>query len=161
MFKLSEKVKYMAFGALLTVIGFMLGTLNTSTDAQSSAQQIDELTVKRLKVSESIAVVDQTSNPQVLINYDENGGSITVYAKDYLITSLAAAELKIGEHGGQFAALTTNGKVGSAVTTDEDGGAIAAFANEGNGGIVLMNTMGNGIISTTNKFGHSSYFPGE
>ena len=152
MFKLSEKVKYMALGALIAFAGFMLGSTTQGIEAQSESKVIDKLVVGELDVQRSIRVMGNTGLAQVSIDSSKVGGRIHLYNKNWepLIT------LGILENG-----------MPSIGVKDEKGGGMAALGidkNKGYGVVHVADTYrqakvvmgapdGKGLVVTQDKFG--------
>ena len=89
MFRLREKLKYMALGALITLAGFVLGNMNENTEAQSGSETIHELTVRSMIVLEDIKVINDDNMPQVVITWDEDGGKVSAHSpRDTLLWEL-------------------------------------------------------------------------
>lgn len=106
-FKLCEKVKYMVFGSLLTLAGFMFGSLNNGIDAQSESEVINELKVQKLVVYDNIILYDTNQampEPRVVIMHDVNGGDVSVYGK----ARKPLARIGIASAGGNFWAYGKN-----------------------------------------------------
>ena len=78
-FRLREKLKYMFLGGLLTLAGFMFGTMNSDTTAQSGYETIDKLIVQELIVRKDIRIMGDGLEPQVLMSWDRNGGRVVTY----------------------------------------------------------------------------------
>ena len=132
-FKLSEKVKYMIFGALLTLSGFIVGTLNNGIEAQSGSDTIDKLTVRELTVLEHLIVRNEDGDIVVIIGHNDNSGSITTIdkqAKGVIIFSFQA------QGGGPVGAITAdrNNIVKSSIlmTIDQGQAGIDVRDSEGN-----------------------------
>ena len=154
MSKLSEKMKYMALGALIALSGFMLGSFNDGTDAQSRTQMIDELAVKTLYVFDEIIVVDSTQvnkKAVVLINYDENGGQIKTYSKR---SEKGHASMGVDQNGGQMRIYPNTGNSGAAITTTDDmKTSLTIFPKQGRGTVSLGTHLGNGVMWVNSKDG--------
>lgn len=152
MFKLSEKVKYIALGALIALAGFMLGSMTKGLEAQSESKVIDKLVVGELDVQRSIRVVGATGLAQVSIDSSETGGQIHLYNINWepLIT---LAILKNGmpsvgvrsEKGGGMAALGIDKAKGYGIVQVADKYRQAH--------VVMGAPDGKGLVVTQDKFG--------
>ena len=128
MFRLREKVKYMALGALITLAGFVLGNMNEDTEAQSGSETINELTVRNMVVLEDIRVLNDDNMPQVVITWDEDGGKVSAHSPR------GHAALGVGEEGGLIQVANAEGKIGAQVTMNENGGIVVVRSTNGPGG---------------------------
>ena len=135
-FKLSEKVKYMIFGALLTLSGFIVGNLNNGIEAQSGSDTIDKLTVRELTVLEDLIVRNEDGDIVVLIDSSDGNGRITIrdkQAKGVIIFGFQA------QGGGPI-------------------GAITADKNSTEKSSILMSVIqGQGLISVTDSEGNTEH----
>ena len=112
MIRLREKLKYMLFGGLLAFAGFMFGSMNSETTAQSGSETIDKLTVRELNVTEAMILRDDTGRPAVIISSNEKGGSVIAYSK----SKIGAAHLSAIEDSGALT-VTGIGKAGVIIAT--------------------------------------------
>ena len=150
MFRLREKLKYMALGALIALTGFVLGNMNKDTEAQSGSETIDRLTVRDLVVLKGIRVMNDDNEHQVIITWDEDGGRVTTYSP------IGKAGLGVGKHGGYLRVTDVEGEGGAQVTMEEDGGSVMIFSSNGTGGVALDFYEGNGVVYTRDSLGNIS-----
>ena len=153
MFKLREKLKYMALGALIALTGFVLGNMNKDTEAQSGSETIDELTVRKLTVLEDITVIADNGEPRVVISWDENGGRVSCYGLGG-IRAAAGAGLQIGKLGGIVGVTGRKGSAGASLTIGTEGGGVTIFPVAGKGGAALSIVEGDGVVFTRDRFGN-------
>ena len=129
-FRLGEKVKYMALGALVALISFIFGCINGAKDGQSIAGTVDELTVKTLIVRDKIVVTD--------------GGPVY----DVVITK--------GEYGGVVAVSDKKAQGRAAMMVGMNGGEMHVFPKEGNGKAVIKTADGSGTLCSAYAYlGHN------
>ncbi len=148
MFRLREKVKYMALGALITLAGFVLGNMNENTEAQSGSETINELTVRNMIVLEDIKVINDDNLPQVVIAWDEDGGNVSTHSPR------GHAALGVGEEGGLIQVANAEGKIGAQVTMNENGGIVVVRSTNGPGGAALAIYEGDGVVYTKDRLGN-------
>ncbi len=148
MFRLSEKVKYMALGALITLAGFVLGDMNENTEAQSGSETINELTVRNMVVLEDIRVLNDDNMPQVVITWDEDGGNVSTHSPR------GHAAFGVGEEGGLIQVANAEGKIGAQVTMNENGGIVVVRSTNGPGGAALAIYEGDGVVYTKDRRGN-------
>ncbi len=149
MFRLREKLKYMALGSLLILAGFILGNMDSDTDAQSESERIGELTVRELTVLEDITVIGDNGNRRVVISWDEDGGRVTCFDSE----EIRAAGLSISENGGLVAVVGREGG-GASLSVDEEGGGVSIFPADGKTGGAGLGIMGgDGVAFTIDRFG--------
>ena len=148
-FRMREKLKYMFFGGVLTLAGFMLGNMNSNTTAQSEYETIDKLTVRELVVRKDIRVMGDDTDPRVHISWNRDGGRVVTYGPK----GRGAASLLVAEGNG---ALTTQGskeKTGATLMVNEGGGVLSLFAPDGKARILLGISEGEGVAYLVDKFG--------
>ena len=150
MFRLREKLKYMALGALIALTGFVLGNMNKDTEAQSGSETIEKLTVRDLIVLKGIRVMNDDNERQVIITWDEEGGRVTTYSP------IGKAGLGVGKHGGYLRVSDVEGNGGAQVTMEEKGGSVMIFSANGAGGVALALYEGGGVVYTRDKLGNIS-----
>lgn len=148
MFRLREKLKYMALGALITLAGFVLGNMNEDTEAQSGSETINELTVRNMIVLEDIKVLNNDNMPQVVIAWDEDGGNVSAHSPR------GHAALGVGEEGGLIQVANAEGKIGAQVTMNENGGIVVVRSTSGPGGAALAIYEGDGVVYTKDRLGN-------
>ncbi len=167
-FRLSEKLKYMVLGSLLTLAGFMFGNMNRDTEAQLGYEMIDELTVRRLIVVEGITIRSNSGQPRVMISSDKKGGKVTVFGPGG-IRGRGAASLSLTENGGRVSIFGIGGKdaamlavteKGATLTTaevdisaNEEGGRITVFDREGKPRVGFGIEDGEEFAYLVNRFG--------
>ena len=150
MLRLREKLKYMTLGGLIVLAGFVFGNMNKNTQAQSEAETINELTVRNMIVLEGIKVINDGNVPQVVINWDENGGNVSTHSPR------GQAALGVGEHGGLIQVGNAEGKIGAQVTMNENGGTVVVRSISGSGAAALAIYEGNGVVYTRDRLGNIS-----
>ena len=168
-FRLSEKLKYMVLGSLLTLAGFMFGNMNRDTEAQLGSETMDTLTVRKLIVVEGITIRSNSGSPRVMISSDRNGGKVTVFGPGG-IRGRGAASLSLTENGGRVSvfggidgedaamlAVTENGGTLTTaevdISTNEEGGRITVFDREGKSRVGFGIDNGEGFAYLVNRFG--------
>ena len=174
-FRLHEKLKYMLFGGLLVLTGSMFGNMSSNTAAQFGSETIDELIVRKLKVTEDITLYDGFS-PLVHIHHNEHGGQVIIASRD----KSGFAQMGITENGGKIVTISKeSGGVIISSTEDMDGiievyakghkkvvkisnnagGYVSTLAKTGEGTVVLAMVKGDGVVVTQDKFGRINAFP--
>ena len=148
-FKLHEKLKYMAFGGLLTFAGFMFGSMNSDTTAQSGYETIDKLTVRELIVRKDIRVISEDMNPRVHISWDRNGGRVVTYGPK----QIGAASLLVADGNGVVTTQGSKEKTGASLMVNEGGGVLSLFAPDGNAKVLLGISEGDGTAYLVDKLG--------
>ena len=151
-FRLREKLKYMFLGGLLTLAGFMFGTMNSDTTAQSGYETIDKLTVQELIVRKDIRIMGDGLEPQVLMSWDRNGGRVVTYGPKGP-KGMSAASLLVAEGNGIVTAQGSKGKTGASLMVNEGGGVVSLFAPDGKARVVLGISEGEGVAYLVDKFG--------
>lgn len=146
--RVREKLKYMFFGGLLTLAGFILGNLNNTTDAQFGYETIDKLTVGELIVRKDIRLMREGMDPQVLISWDREGGRVVTYGPK----GVGAASLLVAEGNGVVTTQGSKEKTGASLMVNEGGGVLSLFAPDGNAKVVLGISEGDGVAYLINKF---------
>ena len=154
MFRLREKLKYMALGGLIVLTGFVFGNMNKNTEAQSGSETTDELTVRKLTVLEDITVVADDGERRVVISWDENGGRVSCLGPKDM--PAVGAGLSIGEMGG---VVGVRGKKGgsASLTLGKEGGRVSVFPVTGKGGAALGIIEGDGVVFTIDRFGKQAH----
>ncbi len=147
-FRLREKLKYMFFGGLLTLAGFMFGSMNSETTAQFGYETIDKLTVGELIVRKDITVMSDDMDPRVHISWDRGGGRVITYGPK----GMGAASLLVAEGNGVVTAQGSKEKTGGSLMVNEGGGVLSLFAPDGDAKILLGISEGDGIAYIINKF---------
>jgi hypothetical protein len=147
-FRLREKLKYMFLGGLLTLAGFMFGSMNSDTTAQSGYETIDKLTVRELIVHKDIRVMGDDMDPRVHISWDRGGGRVITYGPK----GMGAASLLVAEGNGVVTTQGSKEKTGASLMVNEGGGVLSLFAPDGNARIVLGISEGDGVAYLVNKF---------
>ena len=148
MFRLREKLKYMALGGLIVLTGFVLGNMNEDTEAESGSETINELTVRNMIVLEGIRVVNDDNVPQVVIDWGENGGNVSAHSPR------GQAAFGVGEHGGLIQVGDVEGKIGAQVTMNENGGVVVVHSTKGPGGAALAIYEDDGVVYTKDRLGN-------
>ena len=146
--KLREKLKYMFFGGLLTLVGFMFGNINNNTNAQFGYETIDKLTVRELIVRKDIRVMSDSMDPRVHISWDRSGGRVITYGPK----GLGAASILVAEGSGVVTTQGSKEKTGASLMVNEGGGVLSLFAPDGKAKIVLGISEGDGVAYLVNKF---------
>ena len=149
MFRLRERLKYMFFGGLLVFAGFMFGSLNNDTTAQSGYNTIDKLTVGELNVLNSLTVRGVNGKPMVFIDSDKDGGMVRVFES----TGQVCAAIVVNEDGGAVLVQADKDKRGALLNISDDGGSIEVFDKEGIPRAILSVHNGKGRVSTKDKYG--------
>ena len=149
MLRLREKLKYMFLGGLLLFAGFMFGSLNRDTTAQSGYGTIDKLTVRELNVLNRITVRGVNGIPMVVIGSDKDGGLVYVYKP----TGKVCAALAVDEKGGVVLAQTDRDERGTLLKINDEAGSVAIYDKEGVPRAILDVLNGNGSVSTKDKYG--------
>lgn len=147
--RLREKLKYMFLGGLLTLAGFMLGNMNSNTEAQFGYETIDKLTVGELIVRKDIRVMREGMDPRVLISSDREGGRVVTYGPK----GVGAASLLVAEGNGVVTTQGSKEKAGASLMVNEGGGVLSLFAPDGNARIVLGISEGDGVAYLVDKLG--------
>ena len=148
-FRLREKLKYMFLGGLLTLAGFMFGSMNSDTTAQFGYETIDKLTVGELIVRKDITVMSDDMDPRVHISWDRNGGRVITYGPK----GMGAASLLVAEGNGVVTTQGSKEKTGASLMVNEGGGVLSLFAPDGKARIVLGISEGDGVAYLVDKFG--------
>ena len=148
-FRLREKLKYMFLGGLLTLAGFMFGSMNSDTTAQFGYETIDKLTVGELIVRKDITVMSDDMDTRVHISWDRNGGRVITYGPK----GMGAASLLVAEGNGVVTTQGSKEKTGASLMVNEGGGVLSLFAPDGKARIVLGISEGDGVAYLVNKFG--------
>ena len=163
-----EKVIYMSLGALIALLGYMLGTLNSSINAQSETKQtpIDEIIVQKLRIVDikgnTIAVLGEQEQSKgkridILQVYDAegnivlhfgqtpNGGIIDIHGKNGDKAVLLDADVDGGN-------VVVFGKDGiAALQADVDGGNVVVFGKDGNAAVELKADANDGSVTVLGK----------
>ena len=148
-FRLREKLKYIFLGGLLTLAGFMFGSMNSDTTAQFGYETIDKLTVGELIVRKDITVMSDDMDPRVQISWDRNGGRVITYGPK----GMGAASLLVAEGNGVVTTQGSKEKTGASLMVNEGGGVLSLFAPDGKARIVLGISEGDGVAYLVDKFG--------
>ena len=148
-FRLREKLKYMFLGGLLTLAGFMFGSMNSDTTAQFGYETIDKLTVGELIVRKDITVMSDDMDTRVHISWDRNGGRVITYGPK----GMGAASLLVAEGNGVVTTQGSKEKTGASLMVNEGGGVLSLFAPDGKARIVLGISEGDGVAYLVDKFG--------
>ena len=150
------KVGYMAFGCLLTVIGYHFGNIdNNSADAQEIVVKekhiVDEIRCRKL------VIVGDDDTPRIILRTDFlDRGEIRIYNED------GTNRIYLGVLSDDTGHLTILGK--------ESGGIAAGLGVDGNGGFMALynkvldkpalrtgiTDKGNGFILTRDKAGYQT-----
>lgn len=151
MSKLSEKLKYMALGALIAIAGFMFGNLHSDTEAQSGFETIDKLTVRRLVVTERIVVENDRGDIQILVSADDSGGAIIVCNKD----GKNSISLGFFSPTEPVVSVTGVGGAGSAslFISEKGNGTVIANDKYKEATVILTTLDGEGSVSTSDRNG--------
>ena len=152
-FKLREKLKYMFLGGALTLVGFMLGNMNSDTTAQSGYETIDKLTVRELIVRKDITVMGEGMDPRVHISWNREGGRVVTYGPK----QMGAASLLVAEGNGVLTTQGSKEKSGASLMVNEGGGILSLFAPNGSARIVLGISEGDGVVYLVDKFGDARF----
>ena len=148
-FRLREKLKYMFLGGLLTLAGFMFGSMNSDTTAQFGYETIDKLTVGELIVRKDITVMSDDMDTRVHISWDRNGGRVITYGPK----GMGAASLLVAEGNGVVTTQGSKEKTGASLMVNEGGGVLSLFAPDGKARILLGISEGDGVAYLVDKFG--------
>ena len=148
-FRLREKLKYIFLGGLLTLAGFMFGSMNSDTTAQFGYETIDKLTVGELIVRKDIRVMSDDMDTRVHISWDRNGGRVITYGPK----GMGAASLLVAEGNGVVTTQGSKEKTGASLMVNEGGGVLSLFAPDGKARIVLGISEGDGVAYLVDKFG--------
>ena len=148
-FRLREKLKYMFLGGLLTLAGFMFGSMNSNTTAQLGYETIDKLTVRELIVRKDIRVMSDGMNPRVHISWDRDGGRVITYGPK----GMGAASILVAEGNGVVTTQGSKEKTGASLMVNEGGGVLSLFAPDGNAKILLGIVEGDGVAYIVDRFG--------
>ena len=128
--RLSEKIKYMFYGAVIALIGFSVGSFVTSINAHEDGV-FGTLRAERIVASEFIGV-GEPKKASAMIFTQENGGEIFLTDK--------------------------NGEVRVTLAIDESGGVIIVKSNEGKGGVnIHANLFGGGLMSGYSNEGNGVF----
>ena len=113
--RVREKLKYMVFGGLLTLAGFMLGNMNNTTNAQFGYETIDKLTVGELIVRKDIRLMSDDMEPRVHISWDRNGGRVVTYGSN----GVGAASILVADGNGVVTTQGAKEKTGASLMVNE------------------------------------------
>ena len=147
-FRVREKLKYMFLGGLLTLAGFMFGSMNSDTAAQFGHETIDKLTVGELIVRKDVRVVSDDMDTRVHISWDRSGGRVITYGPN----AKGAASILVAEGNGIVTTQGAKEKTGASLMVNEGGGVLSLFAPDGKAKIVLGIAEGDGVAYLVNKF---------
>ena len=147
-FRLPEKLKYMFLGGLLTLAGFMIGNMNSNTEAQFGSETFDKLTVRELIVRKDIRVMGNGTHPRVHISWNREGGRVVTYGPK----GMGAASLLVAEGDGVVTVQGSKEKTGASLMVNEGGGVLSLFAPDGNARIVLGISEGDGVAYLMDRF---------
>lgn len=147
-FRVREKLKYMFLGGLLTLAGFMFGSMNSDTTAQFGHETIDKLTVRELIVRKDVRVVSDDMDTRVHISWDRSGGRVITYGPN----AKGAASILVAEGNGIVTTQGAKEKTGASLMVNEGGGVLSLFAPDGKAKIVLGIAEGDGVAYLVNKF---------
>lgn len=167
--KTISKVAYMGLGALIALLGFILGGIDNSIKAQSDTA-VDKIAVRELHIVDgfgnTVAVLGKQHLPNTTVifrvyntagtavlhlGHDSVGGVINVYGKE----GKSAAGLGIDLDGGNLGVSGKKGKLGAILGVYPNGGRVEVYGRKGKGGAGLSITnMGDGIIGTIDKLGN-------
>ena len=146
MSKLSEKMKYIAVGAMIACAVFLLGSLDNDIGAQFESGRFDELIVRKLIVREEILFVDVDQNPQITIYTRGKHRGITIYGPEESDAMIGIGVNENGGHVGVSRALN-----GSAdISVNKDGGNLTLTSNK-DAKILLSTNEGKGRITLLSK----------
>lgn len=133
-FQLHEKVKYMALGALIALVGFVLGSMTKGINAQSEDAKF-EVIEGTLFVTDGIFVGDVVSRSGVHIS-SEGGGSVAIMDEGELLNIMGV--------------------------TPEGHSVMTLRSRNGKGGIVLKApNNSDGVVYTLDKSGKEHYLQSE
>lgn len=167
-FRLSEKLKYMVLGSLLTLAGFMFGNMSSDTEAQLGSETINELTVRELTVLKDIKISSNSGDSLVLISSDEEGGIIATNSNSgdprvlirsdsnggqvFVVDSSGrgAARLAVTEKGGTVST-RGEGKAGVIIRAGGEGEGVSVFGTDGKLAVSLGITEDGGMVATDGK----------
>ena len=147
-FRLREKLKYMFLGGLLTLAGFMIGNMNSNTEAQLGAETFDKLTVRELIVRKDITVMGNGTHPRVHISWNREGGRVVTYGPK----GMGAASLLVAEGDGVVTVQGSKEKTGASLMVNEGGGVLSLFAPDGNARVLLGISEGDGVAYLMDRF---------
>ena len=147
-FKLCEKLKYMFLGGLLTLAGFMIGNMNSNTEAQLGSETFDKLTVRELIVRKDITVMGNGTHPRVHISWNREGGRVVTYGPK----GMGAASLLVAEGDGVVTVQGSKEKTGASLMVNEGGGVLSLFAPDGNARVLLGISEGDGVAYLMDRF---------
>ena len=177
MFRLHKKLKYMVFGGVLPLTGFMFGSMKNNTEAQFGSETIDELTVRKLSVTEEV-ILYNGSQPVVFIQHDENGGKVSIAGRG----AKGAILMSIGEDGGVVGVYSKEGAGGVLISNSDnmsgllnifsvdrklivdlggkdDAGLVRVKSKAGEGEVILTTLGGDGVVVTRDELGEIITFP--
>ncbi len=135
-----QKLVYTLFGALLALVGMLFGsTIAPPVTAQKGTDI----------VCTSLAVVDETGEPRILLTANQEGGTLAIMDKtENFIASLTTEKKKPALY---LVDQKRNGKVDLVV--NEYGGNILLSGGPGKGGVLMSMYEGMGIITVADKSG--------
>ena len=164
-----QKLVYMGFGCLFTLVGYILANLGGDVIAQSELTVVDEIVCRKLRVVDSqgrtVAVLKEnqfgddifsvynTGDKVVRIGANSNGGYMYVnHASGEVATTVGIS------HTSKEGFVQIKGKDGKGftqLTTDEDGGIIMAKGKDGISYVQLAINKDGGVITVKGKDGES------
>ena len=167
--RISSAAVYMGLGALIALVGFILGNMVNSINAQSDTT-VDKIVVKELYVVDDLGntvmvlgkqhqsnataifrAYDTAGNPVLFLGYDALGGVVNVQGKE----DKSGAGLGIDLEGGNLGIISKTGKLGGVFGVYPNGGRMEVYGGDGKGATGLSITdTGDGIIGTIDKFGN-------
>lgn len=152
MFNLTEKLKYMVFGAVIVTVGYMFGNLNNRIDAQdepeivSKLTVLDELTVfgkltvldklsaSNIIVSDKIEWLDADEKPRIVIYSNRVQGGIQIFDANGNTPVKLIGDRK---GGGMLSISESNPFMGVSIQVNADSSSLKISEPNGNGTIFL------------------------
>ena len=173
--KVLTKVGYMAFGSLLTLIGYHFGNIdNNSVNAQQPSERVVNI-VDKIRVRQ-LEIVGNDNSPRIYLGTDLDKGQIKFVGDD----DTPYISLRTTSQGGQINVHDSSGKtkldlrikkddngtidlfnrheklVVKIGATDEDAGAVAVHAGPESKATVFLGVMGgNGVVQATDTTSES------
>lgn len=137
--KFLTKIGYMAFGSLLTIVGYHFGNVdNNSVNAQETFQTPVEI-VDKLRVRQ-LEIVGNDNSPRIYLGTDLDRGQIK-FVSD---SDTSQISLKATSHGGQIKLHNVSGKHKISLSLTGDGRGSIMIGEKA--GVVLTETDNGGVV---------------
>jgi len=157
--KMVERVIFMVIGAVLAIVGFMFGKMNTNASDTSQAKVFDRLKVRNLVVSGKISLVKEGSTEPVelvIIEHNRNGAIMQFLhekQKSMLIMGIhdETSVLSLEDFNeGNIVALKADSEI-TQLSISNVSGATATIQTrkDGNGGLSLYSGMHNAVVGAS------------